>query len=65
MAYQSLLVFARTDYNGPPLTNLLDIIDHVKPTALLGLSTIKAGVGVAASFSVLILSSRGRFQSLL
>jgi malate dehydrogenase (oxaloacetate-decarboxylating)(NADP+) len=36
------LVFARTDYDGPPLTKLLDIIDYVKPTALLGLSTIKA-----------------------
>ncbi|KAF8527500.1 malate dehydrogenase [Hysterangium stoloniferum] len=33
--------FARTDYNGPALTQLLDVIDHVKPTALLGLSTIK------------------------
>ncbi|KIJ29671.1 hypothetical protein M422DRAFT_214912 [Sphaerobolus stellatus SS14] len=33
--------FARTDYTGPALTNLLDIIDYVKPTALLGLSTIK------------------------
>ncbi|KAH7885367.1 hypothetical protein F5I97DRAFT_1810964 [Phlebopus sp. FC_14] len=33
--------FARTDYNGPRLRNLVDIINHVKPTALLGLSTIK------------------------
>ncbi|KAF8574868.1 NAD(P)-binding protein [Ramaria rubella] len=33
--------FARTDYKGPALTKLLDIIDYVKPTALLGLSTIK------------------------
>ncbi|KAF8158314.1 hypothetical protein B0H34DRAFT_797718 [Crassisporium funariophilum] len=32
--------FARNDYNGPPLTSLIDIIRHVKPTALLGLSTI-------------------------
>lgn len=32
--------FARTDYQGPPLTNLVDIINHVKPTALVGLSTI-------------------------
>ena len=37
----SRLVFARTDYDGPKLTNLVDIIHHVKPTALLGLSTIK------------------------
>ncbi|THH06802.1 hypothetical protein EW146_g9498 [Bondarzewia mesenterica] len=33
--------FARTDYEGPPLTNLVDIINYVKPTALLGLSTIR------------------------
>jgi len=33
--------FARTDYNGPPLKQLIDIISYVKPTALLGLSTIK------------------------
>ncbi|KAF8895425.1 hypothetical protein BD779DRAFT_1608996 [Infundibulicybe gibba] len=30
--------FARTDYNGPPLTNLAEIIKYVKPTALLGLA---------------------------
>jgi len=36
----SYLVFSRDDYQGPPITNLLDIIDYVKPTALLGLSTI-------------------------
>lgn len=34
-----LLVFARTDC--PPLKDLVDIIGYVKPTALLGLSTIK------------------------
>ncbi|KNZ80968.1 NADP-dependent malic enzyme [Termitomyces sp. J132] len=33
--------FARTDYQGPPLKNLIDIIGYVKPTALLGLSTIQ------------------------
>lgn len=33
--------FSRRDYNGPPLTNLADIIEYVKPTALFGLSTIK------------------------
>ncbi|KAI0251185.1 malic enzyme [Lactifluus subvellereus] len=33
--------FSRSDYNGPPLTNLTEIIKYVKPTALLGLSTIK------------------------
>jgi len=35
------LVFSRRDYTGPKMTNLLDIIALVKPTALLGLSTIK------------------------
>jgi hypothetical protein len=34
-------VFARTDYHGPALTKLTDIIDYVKPTALLGLSTLR------------------------
>ncbi|KAI0302401.1 malic enzyme [Multifurca ochricompacta] len=33
--------FSRSDYSGPPLTNLADIIEYVQPTALLGLSTIK------------------------
>ncbi|KAI0000866.1 malic enzyme [Russula vinacea] len=33
--------FSRKDYNGPPLTNLTEIIEYVKPTALFGLSTIK------------------------
>ncbi|KAF8221039.1 malate dehydrogenase [Tricholoma matsutake] len=33
--------FARTDYEGPPLTELVDIIQYVKPTALLGLSTMR------------------------
>ncbi|THU79586.1 malic enzyme [Dendrothele bispora CBS 962.96] len=31
--------FSRKDYNGSPITDLLDIIEYVKPTALLGLST--------------------------
>ncbi|KAH8091663.1 malic enzyme [Cristinia sonorae] len=34
-------VFSRDDYQGPPMTNLVDILNYVKPTALLGLSTIK------------------------
>ncbi|KAJ7240589.1 hypothetical protein C8J57DRAFT_1562707 [Mycena rebaudengoi] len=32
--------FARSDYHGPPITNLLDVLAYVKPTALLGLSTV-------------------------
>jgi malate dehydrogenase (oxaloacetate-decarboxylating)(NADP+) len=33
--------FARHDYDGAPLTDLVEIINYVKPTALLGLSTIR------------------------
>jgi len=33
--------FARRDYTGPPLKNLVEIIELVKPTALVGLCTIK------------------------
>ncbi|OSX61139.1 hypothetical protein POSPLADRAFT_1146826 [Postia placenta MAD-698-R-SB12] len=33
--------FSRPDYEGPPMTNLTDVINHVQPTALLGLSTMK------------------------
>ncbi|KAG6872707.1 hypothetical protein C0995_007375 [Termitomyces sp. Mi166 len=32
--------FSRKDHSGPPITEILDIIEYVKPTALLGLSTI-------------------------
>lgn len=38
--------FARNDYNGAPITDLLEIIEYVKPTALLGLSTITVSVSV-------------------
>jgi malate dehydrogenase (oxaloacetate-decarboxylating)(NADP+) len=38
--------FSRKDYNGPPLTNLTDIVEYVKPTALFGLSTIKVIVSI-------------------
>ncbi|KAI0641315.1 malic enzyme [Trametes meyenii] len=33
--------FSRKDYNGPPMTDLTDIVNYVQPTALLGLSTTK------------------------
>jgi malate dehydrogenase (oxaloacetate-decarboxylating)(NADP+) len=36
----TLLDFSRDDYQGPPITKLTDIIAFVKPTAILGLSTI-------------------------
>ncbi|KAF7360574.1 Malic enzyme [Mycena venus] len=32
--------FARRDYQGPPIKDLLDILEYVKPTALMGLSTM-------------------------
>jgi malate dehydrogenase (oxaloacetate-decarboxylating)(NADP+) len=36
--------FSRKDYSGPPITALTDIIEYVKPTALLGLSTIGVSI---------------------
>ena len=33
--------FSRKDYTGSPIKKLIDVIDYVKPTALLGLSTVK------------------------
>ena len=41
------LDFSRRDYTGPPIKKLIDVINHVKPTALLGLSTVKVCQGVA------------------
>lgn len=35
------LDFSRKDYAGPPIKKLIDVIEHVKPTALLGLSTVR------------------------
>lgn len=43
-------VFARTDYEGPPLTKLTDVIRYVKPTALVGLSTVRVRVGKVCLF---------------
>ena len=34
-------VFSRNDYSGPVMKDLVEIIEYVKPTAILGLSTIK------------------------
>jgi len=39
------LFFARKDYHGPPVKDLVEIINLVKPTALLGLSTIRGAFG--------------------
>jgi len=38
---QHKIYFARRDYQGPPLKNLLEIVNYVKPTAIFGLSTTK------------------------
>ncbi|KAK7685594.1 hypothetical protein QCA50_011461 [Cerrena zonata] len=35
-------LFSRKDYSGPPMKDLVQIIETVQPTALLGLSTIKS-----------------------
>jgi malate dehydrogenase (oxaloacetate-decarboxylating)(NADP+) len=51
-------VFSRHDYKGPALTNLLDIIAYVKPTALLGLSTTKVSTFRQSRFSVNLRRSR-------
>lgn len=42
-----LPVFSRKDYSGPPMTDLLEIVQYVKPTALMGLSTIKGAFSEA------------------
>ena len=36
--------FARKDYTGAPLKKLVDIINYVKPTALIGLSTVRVSL---------------------
>lgn len=43
--------FSRKDYNGPPLTDLTEIIEYVKPTALFGLSTTKVIILMAYIFA--------------
>ncbi|KAK7044502.1 malic enzyme [Favolaschia claudopus] len=40
--------FARTDYSGPPITDLIDILEYVKPTALMGLSTMSGAFTMEA-----------------
>lgn len=49
--------FSRRDYKGPRLTNLLDVIAYVKPTALLGLSTTKG------AFTPEVLKAMGELNS--
>ncbi|KAJ6588628.1 hypothetical protein B0H19DRAFT_924318 [Mycena capillaripes] len=40
--------FARRDYTGPPIKDLLDVLEYVKPTALMGLSTMSGAFTRAA-----------------
>ncbi|KAJ7691596.1 hypothetical protein B0H17DRAFT_1159772 [Mycena rosella] len=40
--------FARRDYKGPPIKDLLDVLEYVKPTALMGLSTVSGAFSRAA-----------------
>jgi len=40
------LVFSRKDYTGPPIKKLIDVINYVTPTALMGLSTVKVCWGL-------------------
>lgn len=50
--------FSRKDYTGPPMTDLVDIIEYVKPTALLGLSTIKGAFNQAVIETMSALNPR-------
>jgi len=50
--------FSRRDYKGPKMTNLLDIIALVKPTALLGLSTIKGAFNQPVVEAMAVLNPR-------
>ena len=45
------LDFSRKDYAGPPIKELIDVINYVKPTALFGLSTVKVCWDVKRSVS--------------
>ncbi|KAG5641479.1 hypothetical protein DXG03_005119 [Asterophora parasitica] len=50
--------FSRKDYTGAPITNILDIIDYVQPTALLGLSTISGAFSADVIQSMAALNPR-------
>ncbi|KAJ6603408.1 malic enzyme [Mycena vulgaris] len=50
--------FARDDYSGPPITDLLSVLAHVKPTALIGLSTISGAFSDAAITAMAALNPR-------
>ncbi|TDL22703.1 hypothetical protein BD410DRAFT_787980 [Rickenella mellea] len=50
--------FSRDDYHGAPMTDLVEIIKYVKPTALLGLSTIKGAFTEAVVRTMAALNDR-------
>ncbi|KAJ7104458.1 hypothetical protein B0H15DRAFT_766683 [Mycena belliarum] len=50
--------FARRDYRGPPIKDLLDVLDYVKPTALMGLSTVSGAFSRAAIETMAALNPR-------
>ncbi|KAK0494254.1 hypothetical protein EDD18DRAFT_1355597 [Armillaria luteobubalina] len=59
--------FSCKDYKGSPMKNLLEIIDYVKPTALLGLSTISAEArqaGAVIRCQYLIVTMLGTWERL-
>lgn len=51
-------VFSRKDYTGPPMKDLVEILDYIKPTALLGLSTIKGAFNEAVIRKMAALNAR-------
>ncbi|KAJ7717040.1 hypothetical protein B0H16DRAFT_1740879 [Mycena metata] len=53
--------FARSDYRGPPITDLLDILEYVKPTALMGLSTMSVSTLLPFLISLRFPPSTGAF----
>jgi malate dehydrogenase (oxaloacetate-decarboxylating)(NADP+) len=56
-----LVDFSRRDYDGPTMSNLLDIITYVRPTALLGLSTTKVEFIYQSSLFIFSNRSQGAF----
>ncbi|KAJ7149425.1 hypothetical protein C8R43DRAFT_502817 [Mycena crocata] len=50
--------FSRTDYAGPPIKDLVSILEYVRPTALIGLSTISGAFTPAVISSMATLNPR-------
>jgi len=51
-------LFSRDDYDGPPMKDLSEIIEYVRPTALLGLSTISGAFTADVLQQMSILNER-------